>query len=114
MAERRYEVRILAPAQSELESVARLYLSLAGAASARRITDRVFDTLDQLAEFPLSGPAMREPELRGLGYRFIGAEKYILIYRLIGNTVFVYHIFDGRSDYPTLFRSELFRQEAEA
>ena len=52
---------------------------------------------------------MRESELRKLGYRFIVVEKYIIIYRLIGNTVFVYHIFDGRSDYPSLFRSELFK-----
>ena len=52
---------------------------------------------------------MRETELRNLGYRFLVAEKYIMIYRLIGDTVFVYHIFDGRSDYPTLFRSELFK-----
>ena len=41
---------------------------------------------------------MRETELRNLGYRFLTAEKYILIYRLIGDTVFVYRIFDGRSD----------------
>ena len=52
---------------------------------------------------------MRETDLRNLGYRFPVVEKYIIIYRLIGDTVFVYHIFDRRSDYPSLFRSEFFR-----
>ena len=52
---------------------------------------------------------MRETDLRNLGYRFIGLEKYIIIYRLIGDTIDVYHIFDRRSDYPTLSRSEVFR-----
>ena len=102
-------VRLLEPAQAELEEIARLYLSLAGAGSARRITDRIYDGLEQLARFPLSGPPVRDFELRSAGYRFLVIEKYILIYRLLESTVVVYHIFDGRSDYPTLFRSELFK-----
>lgn len=109
MAEKSYAVRILEPAQGELEEIARLYLSLVGSESARRITNKIYDALGQLTWFPLSGPPMREAELRNLGYRFLTVEKYIAIYRLIGDTVFVYHIFDGRSDYPTLFRSELFK-----
>ena len=107
MAEGRCDIRILDPAQAELEDIAELYLSLAGAASARKITDGIYDALEQLRRFPLSGARMRDAELRGLGYRFLVVEKFILIYRLIDGTVFVYHIFDGRSDYPTLFRSEL-------
>ena len=105
----RCTVKILDPAQAELEDIAALYLSLAGADSARRIADSIYGALEQLAQFPLSGPSMRDAELRSLGYRFLGVQKYIIIYRLIGNTVVVYHIFDGRSDYPTLFRSELFK-----
>jgi plasmid stabilization system protein ParE len=109
MTEKTYAVQILDPAQSELEEIAQLYLSLVGVQSARKITDKIYAALEQLAHFPLSGPTMRESELRKLGYRFIVVEKYIIIYRLIGDTVFVYHIFDGRSDYPSLFRSELFK-----
>ena len=109
MAEKLYAVRLLDPAQAELEEIARLYLSLSGVRSARKIPDRIYDALEQLSRLPLSGPAMRETDLRNLGYRFISAEKYIIIYRPVGDTVFVYHIFDGRSDYPTLFRSELFK-----
>lgn len=105
---RRYAVRILPPAQYELEEIAQLYLSLSGAASARRITDEIFAAFDQLALFPLSGPPMRDAELRALGYRFVVAGKYVAIYRFIEETVVVYHVFDGRSDYPVLFRTELF------
>ena len=109
MAEKTYAVRILDPAQGELEEIAQLYLSLSGVQSARKITDKIYDALEQLTGFPLSGPSMRETELRNLGYRFLVAEKYIIIYRLIGDTIDVYHIFDRRSDYPTLSRSEVFR-----
>ena len=109
MADNRYSIHILDPAQAELEDIASLYLSLVGASSARKITDKIYDALEQLAQFPLSGPPMRDVELRSLGYRLLVIEKYIMIYRLIDNSVFIYHIFDGRSDYPTLFRSELFK-----
>ena len=108
MADEAYTVRILEPTQQEIESIAELYFSLAGAQSARRITDKIYDSLEQLIQFPLSGPSMREAELRKLGFRFLVLEKYVIIYRLIGDTVFAYHFFDGRSDYPTLFKSELF------
>ena len=104
-----YTIQILAPAQGELEEIAQLYLSLAGIQSARQNTDGIYAALERLTSFPLSGPPMREPGLRNPGYRFIVVKKYIIIYRLIGSTVFVYHIFDGRSDYPALFRSELFK-----
>lgn len=109
MAEKTYAVQILDPTQGDLEEIARLYLSLVGAESARKITNKIYDALEQLTRLPLSGPPMRETELRNLGYRFLVVEKCIVIYRLIGDTVFVYHIFDGRSDCPTLFRSELFK-----
>jgi plasmid stabilization system protein ParE len=109
MADKIYHVQILDPAQGEIEEIAQLYLSLAGASSARKIMNKIYDALEQLTWFPLLGPAMRETELRKLGYRFLVVEKYIAVYRLIGDTVFIYHIFDSRSDYPTLFKSELFK-----
>ena len=109
MADQLISLQILDPAQGDLENIAQLYLSLAGQESSRKITNRIFNALEQLTRFPLSGSPMRDAELRNLEYRFLVVDKYILIYRYIGNSVIVYHIFDGRSDYPTLFRSELFK-----
>ena len=109
MNKEQYDVQILDPAQAELEETGSLYRSLAGPDSARKITDSIYDALEQLSRFPLSGPPMRDSELRKMGYHFVVADKYIVIYRLIQDTVVVYHIFDGRSDYPTLFRAEVFK-----
>lgn len=104
-----FPVQILDPAQSELEEIAHLYMALAGPDSARKITDKIFEAMDRLSSFPLSGPCIRDKELRVFGYRYVVVDKYIVIYRFINRTVVIYHIFDGRSDYPALFRSELFR-----
>ena len=45
MAEDLYEVRILDPAQGELEELVSLYTSLAGPASARNIAYRIYGVL---------------------------------------------------------------------
>lgn len=95
---------ILAPAQRELEEIAQLHLRLSGPNSARRVTDLIYDTLGRLELFPLSGHLPRDRELRGGGYRYVIAGKYICIYRVIGDTVYVYHIAHGASNYPSLFK----------
>ena len=99
-----WKIEILPPAQAELEEIARVHMALSGPQSARRITDRIYAAMQQLSTFPLSGPAIRDAQLQAGGYRYILAEKYLLIYRLAGDTVVIYHIAHGATDYPRLFR----------
>lgn len=98
------KLAILTPAQRELEELARVYLELAGADSARRITDQILDSLERLKAYPLSGSLPRDRWLRDAGYRLVISGKFIAAYRLIERTVFVYHIAHGASDYPTLLK----------
>ena len=95
---------ILEPAQRELEEIAQLHLNLVGPNSARNITNLILDTLSRLEMFPLSGHIPQDKELRNGGYRYVIAGKYICVYRLIAETVYVYHIAHGASNYPTLFK----------
>ena len=98
------ELIILEPAQRELEEIARLHLSLVGPNSARKITDLILDTLSRLERFPLSGHDPQDGQLRAGGYRLVIAGKYVCVYRLIADTVFVYHIAHGASNYPATFK----------
>ena len=95
---------ILEPAQRELEEIAQIHWNLAGPESARKITNEILDTLSRLERFPLSGHIPADKELRSGGYRYVIAGKYICVYRLIGQTVFVFHIAHGASNYPSLFK----------
>jgi len=99
-----HKLKILTPAQRELEEVARVYLELAGADSARRITDQILNSLERLKTYPLSGSLPRDRWLREAGYRLVISGKFVAVYRLIERTVFVYHIAHGASDYPTLIK----------
>ena len=98
---------ILEPAQRELEEIAQIHMQLVGPNSARHITNLILDTLTHLEMFPLSGHTPRDKELRNGGYRYAIAGKYICVYRLIAETVYVYHIAHGASNYPTLFKGLL-------
>lgn len=103
-------VVILEPAQRELEEIAQIHMNLSGPNSARSITNQVLDTLSRLELFPLSGHIPQDKELRNGGYRYVIAGKYICVYRLIGETVYIYHIAHGASNYPNLFK-RLLREE---
>ena len=98
------KLELLTPAQRELEEIARVYLELAGADSARKITGQILDSLERLKTYPLSGSLPRDRMLREAGYRLVISGKYLAVYRLVGNSVFVYHIAHGASDYPTLIK----------
>lgn len=104
------EVVILEPAQRELEEIAQLHMELVGPNSARRITDLILNTLGRLEMFPLSGHMPRDKELRKSGYRYVIAGKYICVYRVIHETVYVYHIAHGASNYPAMFKKLLKEQ----
>lgn len=95
---------ILEPAQRELEEIARLHSNLVGPNSARNITNLILDTLSRLERFSLSGHIPQGKELRNGGYRVCVAGMYICVYRLIAETVYVYHIAHGASNYPMLFK----------
>ena len=95
-----HKLDILLPAQVELEEIARVHMALSGPNSARSITNQIYDAMEQLARFPLYGPLIRDEALK--------AGKYLVIYRLLGDVVVVYHIADGRTDYPKLFKTRFF------
>jgi plasmid stabilization system protein ParE len=106
----KHRLVILTPAQRELEEMANVYFELVGPQSARNITNRIYDALERLRDFPHIGVVLRNKVLQEIGYRMLICDKYICIYRIIGDTIYVYHIVDGRSNYPRLF-SDLPKEE---
>ena len=102
--DRMYKLDILPPAQAELEEIARIHLSLSGPKSARDIMDIIYAAMDQLTQFPLSGPSVRDEHLRAAGYRYVLAGKYLIFYRFFVDTIVIYHIAHGATDYPKLLK----------
>lgn len=102
-----YELVILAEAKEEIEQIAMLHKSLTGANSAKKITGRIMKALKPLCTQPGMAPLFRHRSLAELGYRMLVVDKYRCFYRVSGYSVTVYHVIDGRKNYPKLIDSEL-------
>ena len=100
--DKRYRLELLTPAQRELEEIARVHLVVVGPSSARKITDRIYTALGKLQTHPKMGIVCRDQRLASGGYRMLICGVYLCFYRLIANTIFVYHIVDSRVNYPKL------------
>lgn len=98
------KIEILPPAWEELDEIAEYHLHMAGVNSARNITDSILSSLERLEQYPLSCPYAPDGELRLQEYRMLVCGKYVCFYRLIGNTVYVYHIVHGLREYSKLFK----------
>lgn len=98
------KIEILAPVWRELDELASYHLLMVGKISAKKITDRILVALERLEEFPLSCPYVPDTELKNQGYRMLICDKYVCIYRLLGDTAYVYHIAHGTTEYGKLLK----------
>ena len=83
-------------------------MALSGPQSARSITDKIYDAMEQLIRFPLSGPPVHDNQLGDTGYRYILAGKYLVFYHLLGDMVAIYYI-----PYPQLLKTTFFSKHIE-
>jgi plasmid stabilization system protein ParE len=102
-----YKLEILASAREEILDIAQLHLELGGSASTRKITAKIKESLEHLRTHPQMGTALTGKDLTQKGYRKLVCGNYLCFYRLIGDTVFVYHIADGGTEYKRLFHPRL-------
>lgn len=95
----------LAPAEKDFEEIVKYHILQVGTESARKIYSTMKDTIDRLQDFPLMGQTHPDPLLAADGYRKLVLTKtYVAIYKIIDNTVYIYRIVNGRTDYPKLLK----------
>ena len=97
-----YNLELLSPAWKELDMIAELHMRLVGPVLAEKITDKILDTLELLKTDPLMGRLCDGYGTVFQNYRKLICGNYICFYNVIGDTIYVYHIVDGRRDYPRL------------
>lgn len=96
----KYNVRILTPAWQDIERIADIHMSAVGPHSAEIITDKLLDKITLLAEQPLIGPLHTDEFLAMQQYRKLICGNYIIVYKLLDSTVFIYRVVDERTNYP--------------
>lgn len=102
----KYIIDIRPEAWSEISKIADKHLTLVGPVSAKRVTDQLLNDIEMLATQPFMGMECQEYMLMSEHYRRIVSGVYLCFYRVIGKTVYIYHIVDGRTNYTRLFKKE--------
>ena len=98
------KVEVLESAWRELEEIADYHQLMVEPISAKKITDRILDSLQRLKEYPLSCSHVPDNELKGQDYRMLICDQYLCFYRLVGDVAYVYHIAHGSTEYGNLIR----------
>ena len=95
----------LPPAQHDFEEIVKYHITEAGTPYARKILQYDENDHKPSAGFPADGQTHPDPILAASGYRKLVLTKtYVAIYKLIGDTVYVYAIVNGTTDYPRLLK----------
>ena len=103
--EEREKMFYLPPAQHDFEEIAKYHITEAGTPYARKIYSTMKTTINRLRDFPLMGQTHPDPILAANGYRKLVLTKtYVAVYKVIGDTVYIYAIVNGATDYPRLLK----------
>lgn len=104
----KYSVRVTAGAEQDLAGIAAFLADREGPALAERMLDSLLDAATMLARFPEQGSHPQELIALGIReYRQIVVAPYRMIYRILGKTIFIYLIADGRRDFRSLLERRL-------
>ena len=99
----KYKVEILPSAWEDLKKIEDYYIIQFDVQTALKVSDRILDAIERLEQFPDSGSFAPDDWLNEKGYRMVICKKHIAIYRVIQETVYVYHIEDTQTEYTKLF-----------
>lgn len=99
----KYNIEILPTAWEDLKKIEDYYLIEFDVETAINVSDHILDTIERLEDFPDSGSMTPDSWLNDMGYRMVICKKHVSIYRVIDDTVYVYHIADTQTEYTKLF-----------
>ena len=99
----KYNVEILPSAWEDLKAIEDWYLINFDVETAIKVSDHILDGIEGLEEFPDSGSRTPDDWLNEQVYKMVISGKQVSIYKLIKDTVYVYHIADVQTEYTKLF-----------
>lgn len=91
------------PALAELDAIAD-YIALDKPSAAKRFVQRVFSSVEQLADFPESGSCV--PELPKSVYRQLVVSPCRIFYRHEAGTIFIIFVMRGERKFKKKFLKE--------
>ena len=98
----------LSPAYIDLENIVKKHLNEVGLLSAKKIYLTIKESVDRLRNFPLIGEIHPDPILAKFNFRkLVISKRYVAVYKIINDIVYIYRIVDARTDYPKLIADNI-------
>lgn len=108
MTGRKYEVLLTEGAEQDLQSIYDYIAEFHCKADADYVLDRLLEVVESLTAFPERGAYPKELVALGIrDYRQTTFKPYRVIYRVMGQKVYIYVIADGRRDIQSLLARRL-------
>ena len=100
-----YKLVYLTPAAEDFEEIVKYHIAEVGAESAKKIYLTMRTELARLADYPMLGQTHPDPVLAMQQYRKLVLTKtYVAVYKVLDDTVYIYRIVNGKTDYPKLLK----------
>lgn len=93
------KIEWLFEAQMEYRDLLGYYRETVGTESARKFAEKILNSVRFLEQFPEMGVLKDGTLLGRFGFRALFIGKYACIYRIEGQTVYIYHLADARTNY---------------
>jgi len=73
------------------------FLARVNVSAAERLLDQLTDDMQSLESLPYRNPVFNRPYLKSGKYRYmVSCQKYLIVYQIVDNTVFIDDIQDSR------------------
>lgn len=99
-----HKVEFLEPSLQELREIENHYSAEFGVTSGKKLAVKIVKAIRKLKQFPYSGVLIRDKELSSQGYRTIFIDSFVVVYRIIEDVVYIYHIASTQTEYSFLFK----------
>lgn len=99
----KYKIEILPSAWEDLKQIEDYYIIQFDVETAIKVSDHILDVIERLEDFPNSGSLTPDKWLNDQGYRMVICKKHIAIYKVVRQTIYIYHIADTQTEYTKLF-----------
>ena len=101
-----YNIEFLPIAYSDLDNIFD-YIILDSIKEANVMLEKIMNSLDRLKQFPLSGKKLIHNSLNYYNFRIIIVNPYVIFYRFMDDTISIYRVLHGASDYMKILEEEI-------
>lgn len=102
----KYNIEFLPESYKDLDNIFD-YILLDSPREASTVLEKIMTKIERLGQFPLMGKRVIHTSLNYYNFRMIVIYPYIAFYRLTNDTIYIYRILHGASDYIKILDEDL-------